>query len=94
MAEQRQTKTLFAQLTECTSARGSKYLKGWAGVSGLLAFPGDPDEQGRPTWRLYLAERNPKPGTVPDSRRERQERASAPVTRAGVDPDFDDDLRF
>jgi hypothetical protein len=91
--ETRQAKVLFAQLSECTSARGTRYLKGWAGASNLIAFPGDDDEQGRPTWRLYLSERTrpePKTGTAPVERRERQEQASSAPALGGVDADFED----
>ena len=52
-----QPKVLLAQLVECTSGRGNCYLRGWLGASNLVAFRGDPDDQGGPTWRLYLTER-------------------------------------
>lgn len=35
---------------------GRAYLRGWAGASNLVALKGEPDEQGMPTWNLYLAE--------------------------------------
>ena len=44
-------RVLLATLTECTSARGTVYLRGWLGASNLVAFRGEPDEQGRPTWQ-------------------------------------------
>jgi hypothetical protein len=91
MTDQRAAKVLFAQLTECESSRGNRYLRGWAGASNLIGFRGDDDEQGRPTWKLYLAERTPKSGTVPDSMRARQERTSAAVAR-GVE--LDDQIQF
>lgn len=46
MSGQSQAKVLFATLAECTSARGSTYLRGWAGASNLVGFRGDDDEQG------------------------------------------------
>jgi hypothetical protein len=52
-----QNRVLFARLTEAMSAAGRSYLKGWAGASNLIAFKGEPDEQGRPVWNLYLIER-------------------------------------
>lgn len=55
-------KVLFATLTECTSGRGSTYLRGWAGASNLVAFRGEDDEHGRPTWQLFLVERPPRAG--------------------------------
>jgi hypothetical protein len=96
MNDQRAAKVLFAQLTECTSARGTRYMKGWAGASNLVAFQAEPDEQGRPVWRLYLAERQPRDGASAkpsDTGRpvfQRQERVSVPVERGGVDPGFDE----
>lgn len=55
-----QSRVLLAVLTERESAAGNPYLSGWAGASNLVAFRGEPDEQGRPTWNLYLAERQPR----------------------------------
>ena len=93
MPDQRAAKVLFAQLTECESSRGNRYLRGWAGASNLVGCSGDDDEQGRPTWRLYLAERTPKPGTVPGTLRERPERTSAEIAR-GAAGDLDDSIPF
>jgi hypothetical protein len=50
-------------LSEATSAAGRPYLSGWAGASNLVAFRGEPDEKGQPTWRLFLVERQPREGT-------------------------------
>jgi len=55
-----QARVLLADLTECVSGRGNRYLKGWLGASSLVAFAGDPDTEGRPTWKLYLTERSPR----------------------------------
>lgn len=55
-----QARVLLADLTECVSGRGNRYLKGWLGASSLIAFAGDPDAEGRPTWKLYLSERQPR----------------------------------
>ena len=57
-----QAKVLLATLTECTSGRGTTYFRGWLGASNLVAFAGKPDDQGRPTWNLYLVERPPRDG--------------------------------
>jgi hypothetical protein len=59
-----QSRVLLAILTECTSAKGNRYLRGYAGASNLVGFPGEPDEHGRPTWHLFLAERPPRQDTV------------------------------
>ena len=58
-----QARVLLAVLSECTSTRGTMYMRGWAGASNLVAFRGEPDEQGRPTWQLYLVERQPRDGS-------------------------------
>jgi hypothetical protein len=66
----RQTDTarvLLAELVECTSGRGKAYLRGWLGASNLVGFRGEPDDQGRPTWKLYLAERPPRADARPAS---------------------------
>ena len=61
-----QARVLLAELVECTSARGNSYLRGWLGASNVVGFAGEPDEQGRHTWKLYLVERQPKPnGAAP-----------------------------
>jgi hypothetical protein len=62
-------RALFAILTEAVSAAGRPYLRGWAGASNLVAFRGEPDEQGRPTWHLFLAERPPRQGAAEPGRR-------------------------
>ena len=36
-----QARVLLAELTECVSGRGNRYLKGWLGASSLVAFEGD-----------------------------------------------------
>ena len=60
MTYERAARVLLAELSECTSASGNRYMRGWLGASNLVAFPGEPDEQGRPTWQLYLSERQPR----------------------------------
>lgn len=72
-----QARVLFAVLSECTSGRGTAYLRGWAGASNLVAFPGDPDDQGRPTWNLYLTERQPR-DSPPAPRQRATGREAAP----------------
>jgi hypothetical protein len=48
MSAAQQTRVPLAVLTECTSARGAVYLRGWAGASDLVAFRGE-DDEGRGT---------------------------------------------
>jgi hypothetical protein len=71
-----QARVLLADLTECVSGRGNRYLKGWLGASSLVAFAGDPDAEGRPTWKLYLTERASRQDGVPAAHR-RPSRADA-----------------
>jgi hypothetical protein len=91
MTEHRQERVLLSKLTECVSHRGATYLRGWCGISNLVAFKDEPDEQGRPCWLLYLVERRPRPGIAPDNQRQRQERTSGAVA-SGVD--LDDSIPF
>jgi hypothetical protein len=58
---ERQSRVLLATLTECQSAKGRTYLRGWLGASNVVGFQGEDDEEGRPTWQLFLTERQPKP---------------------------------
>ena len=59
MSGQAQTRVLLATLIECKSAR-------WAGASNVVGFRGNDDDQGRPTWNLYLAERPARTDDAPD----------------------------
>ena len=74
---QPQAKVLLATLTECTSGRGNVYLRGWAGASNLVAFRGEDDDQGRPTWHLYLVERQPREGGQASARRPQEREATS-----------------
>jgi hypothetical protein len=71
-------KVLLATLTECTSGRGNMYLRGWAGASNLVAFRGEDDAEGRPTWNLYLVERQPREGSQASARRPQEREATSP----------------
>jgi hypothetical protein len=78
-----QARMLLADLTECVSGRGNRYLKGWLGASSLVVFTGDSDAEGRPTWKLYLSERAGRRYTAPppESARARQERVGGEILR-------------
>ena len=81
MSGQPQARVLFATLTECESARGNVYLRGWAGASNLVGFRGEDDDPGRPTWQLFLVERPPKQdGQAPARRPQEREATSARPT--------------
>jgi hypothetical protein len=78
MTGQQQAKVLLATLTECTSGRGNTYLRGWAGASNLVAFRGEDDDQGRPTWQLFLVERQPREVSQASARRPQEREATSP----------------
>ena len=42
-------------LWERTSARGQPYLSGYLGKARVVAFSGEPREDGTPTWDVYVA---------------------------------------
>jgi hypothetical protein len=86
-------RVLLATLSLRTSAKGREYLSGWLGKASVVGFRGEPDKFGNDTYNLYVSEPEPKDGTATTAAPrapQRQEPVSAPVTRAGVDPDFDD----
>ena len=60
------------------SGRGNRYLTGWLAKARIVAFPGDPDAQGNPTWNLYLASR-------PRARIDRQRVVTTPGATAMLD---------
>ncbi len=66
MMAPRKPKVLLAQLSERTSGQGRKYLSGWMGRAKLVAFAGEPDKFGNPTWDLFAAEPDPKPAIAED----------------------------
>jgi hypothetical protein len=58
----RQPKVLLMTLSERTSAKGRRYFSGWLGRASVVAFEGEPDKYGNPTWDVYAAEPQPKAG--------------------------------
>ena len=76
MSGPQQAKVLLATLTEHVSAKGKPYLRGWAGASNLVAR-GENDAEGRPTWNLYLAERQPREGAQAPARRPQEREATS-----------------
>ena len=56
-------RVLLTVLFQRTSARGRPHLSGWLGKARVVAFAGEPDARGDPTWEIYLAE--PKPWEGP-----------------------------
>ncbi|MGH6678563.1 MAG: hypothetical protein ACREDL_06435 [Bradyrhizobium sp.] len=49
----------LALLYERTSARGTRYMTGLLGLGRVTLLPGEPAEDGTPTWRLLIAGRQP-----------------------------------
>jgi hypothetical protein len=43
-------RVLLAVLSQRTSAKGRPYLSGWLGKARVVAFAGEPDARGDPTW--------------------------------------------
>jgi hypothetical protein len=57
-----QPKVLLLQLSERTSARGNRYMRGWLGRAAVVAFQGDKDEAGNQSWDVYVSTPEPREG--------------------------------
>ena len=55
-----QPRVLLMQLSERTSGKGNRYLSGWLGKASVVAFAGEPDKHGNPTWDLFVSEPQPR----------------------------------
>ena len=53
-------KVLLLSLSERTSGKGRRYMSGWLGRASVVAFPGEADKYGNPTWELYVATPQPR----------------------------------
>ena len=54
-------KVLLMQLSERTSAKGTRYFTGYLGRAKLVAFlDQEPDKFGNPQWSVYAAEPVPR----------------------------------
>src|SRR4051794_29307515 len=53
-------RVLLLQLSERTSAKGNAYLSGWLGKASVVAFRGEDDKHGNPTWDLFVSEPQPR----------------------------------
>lgn len=67
-------RVLLMTLSERTSARGNAYLAGWLGKASVVAFRGDPDKFGNPTWSVYVSEPEPR-----DDAGDRQQQSRPPA---------------
>src|SRR3954454_700760 len=54
-------RVLLLTLSERTSAKGNAYLSGWLGKASVVAFRGEDDKHGNPTWDLFVSTPEPKP---------------------------------
>ena len=55
-------RVLLTTLSVRTSAKGRPYLSGWLGKASVVAFEGEPDRFGNPTWNIFVAEPEPREG--------------------------------
>ena len=55
-------RVLLTTLSVRVSAKGRQYLSGWLGKASVVAFAGQPDKHGNPTWDVFLAEPEPREG--------------------------------
>ena len=55
MNGQREPRVLLMQLSERTSGKGRRCMSGWLGKASVVAFAGEPDKYGNPTWELFVA---------------------------------------
>src|SRR3954447_17306122 len=53
-------RVLLLTLSERTSAKGNAYLSGWLGKASVVAFRGEPDKHGNPTWDLFVSTPEPR----------------------------------
>jgi hypothetical protein len=63
-----QSKVLLLTLSERTSARGNRYMRGWLGRASVVAFQGEKDEAGNATWDIYVSTPEPRPGLAGGAR--------------------------
>ena len=60
----RRPRVLLAVLSQRTSAKGRPYLSGWLDKGRVVAFVGEPDARGDPTWKIDVAEPEPRDGPL------------------------------
>jgi hypothetical protein len=79
-------KVLLTTLSVRTSAKGRQYLSGWLGKASVVAFEGEPDKYGNPTWDLYLSEPEPREGQQRPAQRPQERGAGSSRTTAPPRP--------
>jgi hypothetical protein len=85
------SRVLLAVLSQRTSAKGRPYLSGWLGKARVVAFAGEPDARGDPTWELYVAEPELRDGLQRSAanppERKAAQRPATEFPGAGASPD-------
>src|SRR3954447_19593856 len=67
-------RVLLLTLSERVSGKGNTYLSGWLGKASVVAFAGEPDKHGNPTWDLFVSEPQPRAETGQERPQARPER--------------------
>jgi hypothetical protein len=78
-------RVLLMQLSERTSAKGSRYLSGWLGKASVVAFQAEaPDKFGNTVWDVFVSEPQPKAERRPEVEQELELRPRPePISRSG-----------
>lgn len=89
-------RVLLSVLSVRTSReKGTLYMSGFLGKARLVAFQGEADQWGNPTWELYAAtpdrDQQPANSGPPMPRRPAASSARAPVAEAD---ELDDEIPF
>src|SRR4051794_27558432 len=53
-------RVLLLTLSERVSGKGNAYLSGWLGKASVVAFRGEDDKHGNPTWDLFVSTPEPR----------------------------------
>ena len=72
-----QPRVLLLQLSERTSAKGNRYMAGWLGKASVVAFRGEDDKHGNPTWDVFVS----TPEQRPDQQQPRADQRALPLDR-------------
>jgi hypothetical protein len=79
-------RVLLTSLSIRTSGKGRPYLSGYLGKARVVAFEGEADRFGNPTWDIFLAEPEPRDGVPAGRQRPSGDgtAAASSVTPAGA----------
>ena len=70
-------RVLLTTLSHRTSTKGNEYLAGWLGKASVVAFPGEADKFGNPTWDVFL--KQPEPRDSPPAPQQRGQAREEPA---------------